>query len=163
MGNSISEEEQYMKNKKINEINDFDCPILDIGTKVGFSDYIDFIVPKDLELNDIMKGIDIYKRKFIVIKTEYEFSDGVKSKSFSTFFQRYPNANSWQCCGHYGPNVMNTNGGMNLAQFEFLNQLLINKQLELNEDIINTCSLIVGNGYTDSKQKPTLIRIGWSN
>ena len=162
MTNYISEQDKQIKIFNIQNINDFDCPILDIGSKVGYSDYIDFIVPEDLGTNNIMKGIDIYGRNFIVLKTEYEFPDGVVSKSFSTFFKRYTDRNLWQCCGHHVPYIMNTIGGLNLDQFKFLDKLLSNKQIELNEDIINTCSLIVENGYTDSKQIPALIRIGWS-
>jgi hypothetical protein len=53
--------------------------ILDLGQRVGSTDYIDFIRPKQMQ-SDIMMGRDVHRRAFISIKHE----NGV-----ITFFQRY--------------------------------------------------------------------------
>ena len=114
-----------MSQELINQIYNYDCPILNIGDRKGHTGYIDFIQEKELGLNSVMKGMDCIQRPFIIIKAELVLSNGDTIPTISTFFQRYNDCKSlWQCCGHTGRLLMNTDGGMSEIQFEFLNQLL---------------------------------------
>jgi hypothetical protein len=47
----------------------YECGILDICDQVGATRYIDFIKENDVQYS-IMKGVDCFRRSFIVIKTE---------------------------------------------------------------------------------------------
>ena len=68
----------------------YDMPTLDIGCKQGYTDYIDFIKIKDMGANTIMKGIDIFSRKFIVMIVVID-----KQIIMQTYFQRYTNGEKW--------------------------------------------------------------------
>jgi hypothetical protein len=169
MGNSITKENLIIIKENINNIINYKCPILDLDNNIGHSDYIDFITDNDLGTNNIMKGIDIYQRPFIVIRAEYGFQDGSSIKTFSTFFKRYNDYDSilWHCCGHGGLNLMLTDGGMNTEQFEFLDELLCLKQINLTKEIIYKCNLLVypnfnnfnNNNNIDETKIPILIKI----
>lgn len=140
-------------NKLINKIMDFNCDILDIGEKIGHTSYIDFIKQTDLENNNIMKGYDCFRRKFIVFKATYIFEDNTIKKTFSTFFQRYTdNDRLWHICGHDGSLIFDTCGGAKLEQLEIIEKLLYNGFIELNETNIEYCY------YGD--KKPVRIMIG---
>jgi hypothetical protein len=62
-------------------------PILDIGQKMGFTDYLDFIKATDMT-HPIMKGVDAYSRPFLAIKFNVK-KKGIISQAVGTFFQRY--------------------------------------------------------------------------
>ena len=125
-----------MSQELINKIYNYECPILNIGNRKGHTGYIDFIQEKELGLNSVMKGFDCIQRPFIIIKAELVLSNGDTIPTISTFFQRYNDCKSlWQCCGHSGRLLMNTDGGMSEIQFEFLNQLLNVKEKEKVVDL----------------------------
>jgi len=125
-----------MSQELINKIYNYECPILNIGDRKGHTGYIDFIQEKELGLNSVMKGMDCIQRPFIIIKAELILSNGDTIPTISTFFQRYNDCKSlWQCCGHDGRLLMNTDGGMSQIQFEFLNQLLNVKEKEKIVDL----------------------------
>jgi hypothetical protein len=128
----------------INKIYNYNCPILNIENRKGHTGYIDFIQEKELGLNPVMKGMDCIQRPFIIIKAELILSNGDTIPTISTFFQRYNDCKSlWQCCGHSGRLLMNTDGGMSEIQFEFLNQLLnvTEKVVDLDFDSIKKLRL----------------------
>ena len=109
-------------------INDFDIPVLNIGNRQGGTDYIDFIHPNEVNY-PAMKGYDLFGRQFIVIKFFVDY----KHICIQTFFQRYSNSNThWQGCGHFGVNLIETYGGMNHLQFDFLKKILNGERLKLN-------------------------------
>lgn len=142
MGNTITQETRDEMEHLIRTISSYNCPTIDIGTKNGSTGYLDFITPEDTNGYDIVKGVDQFGRRFIVIKSTFMLSDNGLIKSFSTFFQRYNDGSlTWHCCGHYGFNMMSTEGGMNLQQFEFLDELLQSKEIELNDEIADKCRL----------------------
>lgn len=154
MGNSITQETRDEMQHFINSINSTNCPTIDLGTKNGSTGYLDFIKPEDTNENNVVKGIDQFGRKFIVIKSTFILSDNGIIESFCTFFQRYSdNSLTWHCCGHYGFNMMSTEGGMNLEQFEFLDELLQSGEIELNEDINDKCRLKIQQ-YIKYEYKP---------
>jgi hypothetical protein len=144
MGNTISNETQTKMMHLIHIICSFECPIINMENRNGTTDYLDFIEPSELNDSDVVKGIDKFGRKLLVVKATFTLSNGQKIHSFSTFFQRYSDSQiTWHCCGHYGLNLMNTEGSMELKQFEFLEKLLRVKEIELNDDIINEYRLSV--------------------
>jgi hypothetical protein len=162
MGNTLSDNDINQIKHNIQNIINYNCNILDIGNKTGRTGYIDFIEPEDIGSNDVMKGIDINGRKFIVFKAEYIFSNGKKTETFSTIFQRYSDSeNTWQCCGHFGLNIMSTEGGMNLDQFDFLDELLYSKNIDINSEIINRCGLKIPY-FHDMSSEPIKLSLGWS-
>jgi hypothetical protein len=147
MGNSIDQKTKEEMIDELQNIYKYNCEILDLGERVGHSGYIDFITNEDLGTNiTIMKGIDIYSRKFIVIKAKIIFNDDNQDikeiDTFSTFFQRYHDSDTlWHCCGHYGLNLIETSGGMNLDQILFIKSLIYDGYYNLNLDILKKIRL----------------------
>lgn len=132
-------------------------PLHDIGNRVGFTDYIDFISEQDVE-NDVMTGIDVYKRPFIVVKAKLLDNNKNEYPVFETFFQRYTdNDVLFMGCGHDGTKFMDTSGGMTVHQKEFLNRLVQNKKIELNSDILT--ELRLSYNFMDSETKNNLVSI----
>ena len=112
-------------------------PILDIGNRIGMTEYIDFI-PWNEVTEPVMKGFDIYKRCFIVIKFLVN-EDKKPHKIMQTFFERYTyNTNLWMGCGHCSKNLLFTDGGMTQKQFEFIEEILKGKTMTIEEGI-NSC------------------------
>lgn len=60
-------------------------PIINIGDKVGHTDYIDFLRPNDLSF-PIMRGVDTFKRPFISLRY---IDRRYNETKVETFFQRY--------------------------------------------------------------------------
>ena len=143
MGSQSSDEKRELMKNELIEIFNYKCEILNIGNKVGHTSYIDFITEDELKDNNIMKGIDIYNRKFIIIRAMIILKNGERKKTFCTFFQRYnDNELLWHCCGHHGKNLMDTCGGMHLDQMIFLKKLLYDKSHDLNLENIRKNSLL---------------------
>ena len=116
-------------------------PKLDIGNKVGFTDYIDFLRESDVPY-PVMRGIDTYNRPFFVIK----FIIDNNYTLMQTFFQRYTNNSQlWHGCGHATMNLIQTTGGMDNEQFKMIEDIINGKVVELkdkhrltSEDFINS-------------------------
>ena len=141
-----------MLQELISQIYNYDCPILNIGDRKGNTGYIDFIQEKELGLNSVMKGNDCIQRPFIIIKAELVLSNGDTIPTISTFFQRYNDCKSlWQCCGHSGRLLMNTDGGMSEIQFEFLNQLLNVKEKVVDLDFDSIKKLRLNYDFNDEE------------
>lgn len=149
MGNSLSQEDleirtNYLeiRTNYIDNIKNLKLPILNIGSRIGSTGYLDFIKPDELGQNLIMKGHDSISRPFIVFKAEFEFPNGLKKKTFTTLFQRHSdNKLSWHCCGHYGTNLMETSGGINNEQIKMLYELFSSGEYKINKDIIDELRL----------------------
>ena len=98
-----------------------DCPRLNIGSRVGGTQYIDFIKWEEVT-EPIVKGYDCFGRKFIVFK----FLLG-EIKIMQTFFQRYSDGTGWMGCGHATVNLMETPGYINKNQIELLKEIINEK------------------------------------
>jgi hypothetical protein len=168
MGNSISSNERVEIEECISEIMNYHCPILDIGKTIGITAYIDFIKNSEIDKNvNVVKGLDLWGRFFIVVKCEYVYADGRREKTFSIFFQRYnDNKTLWLCCGHDGPILMGTDGGMNVEQFTFLRNLLKNGKVGLEtETVYNTYLSCFHNGLPRQpyeSEYPIAVNLGYS-
>jgi hypothetical protein len=139
-----------MSQESINKIYNYECPILNIENRKGHTGYIDFIQEKELGENSVMKGMDCIQRPFIIIKAELILSNGDTIPTISTFFQRYNDCKSlWQCCGHDGRLLMNTDGGMSEIQFEFLNKLLNVKEKVVDLDLDTIKKLRLNYDFND--------------
>lgn len=85
----------------ISQLHTTDIPILDIGQRVGWTGYIDFIQSADMT-HPLMRGVDHYMRPFLAIKVNcnYPSKDEEKEKKVRkcqfvyTIFQRYTDTTS---------------------------------------------------------------------
>ena len=105
----------------------YNLPRLDIGNRIGFTRYIDFISWKEVKY-PVMKGIDTFGRQFIVIKCIVN-----NVKIMQTFFQRYSNENLWMGCGHATQWLINTQGGMTDNQKGFIDNIICGKSPIIKE------------------------------
>lgn len=108
--------------------NDF--PKLNVGNRKGVTDYIDYIEVGELT-SPIMKGVDCYKRPFVVLKCTVD-----KDVYGQTFFQRYTNdSNLWMGCSLYGVcSFMSTIGGMTKHQALLLQNIIDGNSITLDEN-----------------------------
>ena len=107
---------------------DLQVPKLDLGSRKGWTDYIDFITWDEVKYS-VMKGIDCLGRKFIVVKFLVD-----KSKIMQTFFQRYSNGEGWMGCGHATINLIDTSGYMNIEQMDFIRRIIEGETVKINEN-----------------------------
>ena len=63
-----------------------EIPIYDLCGRMGMTDYIDFIKEEEIKEN-IVKGIDVYNRKFIIFKANYIYSTGKKHLHYQQYFK----------------------------------------------------------------------------
>jgi len=111
------------------------CDTLDISNRYGNTGYIDFIKQTELQENNIMKGMDDYRRLFIVFKAEVIYDDNTKRNTFTTVFQRFDKELLWHSCGHDGQLLFDTVGGINATQLQLLDNLLKNGFVDLTPDM----------------------------
>ena len=136
MGNKLSPEELSERSEYVEKMRKMKFDILDIGNKNGATGYLDFITPDDISSNAIMKGTDCLGRPFFVFKAHIELSNGDVMSTFSTFFQRFfDDRLCWHICGHYGENLLFTEGGTNNTQFQMLCELFETGKYELSEEL----------------------------
>ena len=102
-------------------------PILNLESRQGNTDYIDFLRWNEVSY-PVMVGLDKFKRKFMVIKFWIN-----NKQIMQTFFQRYTDGNCWMGCGHATTNLLETSGSMNDKQIELLKKLLNYETVELEE------------------------------
>jgi hypothetical protein len=126
-------------------------PILDIGNKMGLTDYIDFIKAEDMN-HPLMKGTDIYGRKFIAIKVKTHNTKTNQYKEIvGTFFQRYSNTNQYAFGTVYDLNIIHHDSRLREYQSENLEKrlkLLLDGQTIKNIDTFtDDTDYILGNGY----------------
>lgn len=109
-------------------------PKLDLKGRASESDYIDFITWDEVT-EPVMTGVDCFRRYFIVIKFIIGEDTPEPKKIMQTFFQRYTGGSRWMGCGHATKNLMRTTGGINDAQFNFLDKILKGETLKITNDI----------------------------
>ena len=64
-------------------------PIYDIGERIGWTGYIDFIYREDMKY-PVMRGLDSYGRSFLTLSYNLYYEDGkFMSNKVESFFQRY--------------------------------------------------------------------------
>ncbi len=105
-------------------------PQLDIGHRMGFTSYIDFLKVDEVT-HPVMGGVDCYRRPFIVFKVKV---DG--KLVMETIFQRYTGepGGFWMSCGHATPyHLLETSGGMKQNQVQFYLDLFEKGEMDLND------------------------------
>ena len=166
MGNSLSPEEITERKSYLTKIFKLNFPKLSLGQRQGSTGYIDFISPEELGLNNVMTGSDASSRPFIVFKAELEYPNGLKKKTFTTFFQRYfDNDILFHCCGHYGDILMHTEGGSSNDQIKMLFELLETGEYKIDPDKAHEFKLNyhLGNSFEkeiDESEIPIGIKLG---
>ena len=99
-------------------------PYYDIGSRQGQTDYIDFLMWDEIT-EPVMKGIDIYKREFIVIKMIIN-----NIKIMETYFRRYSYSDKWVPCGHATTHFLYTEGGsLSQEQIDLLKKVINNERV----------------------------------
>lgn len=112
------------------ELFNLEAPILDIGEKVGFTQYIDFI-RFDEVIHPFMKGIDVFGRKFVVIKMIVN-----EEIIMDTYFQRYSdNTRHWMVANHATKHtLLNTVGsGLVPEQIALLKKIVSGENVRIEE------------------------------
>ena len=170
MGNQLSEEQINERTEYLEKIFKLNFPKLNLGNRYGATGYIDFIALEELGNNNVMMGYDASFRPFIVFKAELEYPDGLKKKTFTTFFKRYNDNNLlYHTCGHYGKLLFDTEGGSDNKQIKMLYELLESGEYKLNPDKIHEMSINFRLKYDfqenchNDKDYPTVVRIGYSD
>ena len=106
----------------------YDIPILNIEDRIGYTQYIDFI-KWDEFTNPIIKGYDIFGRKFVVIKMIIN-----DIKIMQTFFQRHSFGRLWMGCGHATVNLIDTSSGMSNEQFNLISQIINKEKVKIRSE-----------------------------
>jgi hypothetical protein len=123
------------------EIYNQDCPILDIGDRVGITGYIDFIDTSEFT-EPFNKGIDKYERKFVSFRANIEYEDGTTIETFTTLFQRYSEReNLWMGAGRRETYLFATDGGTNLQQLQLVLKLLQEGSVDITGEMVDECRL----------------------
>ena len=144
------------------ELFDLKAPILDIGNKVGFTNYIDFIRLEDVNY-PFMKGIDIYGRKFIVVKMIVN-----NEIIMDTYFQRYSdNTRHWMVGNHATKrSLLDTVGtGLIPEQIELLKKIISGEIVKIEEKHNTNFGNFIGNYirlYDEKKENSAkIIQRNW--
>jgi hypothetical protein len=122
---------RIIDNSFFERINDLDT--FDLQGRMGLTDYIDFLTKNEVPRN-VMKGIDRYRRRFIIIKIGgFDLDTNKFFRTGQVFFERYTNE----------PNIMGANfegmfiwtqGGTNYHQYKLINDLVDEKLVKLKEE-----------------------------
>jgi len=121
-------------------------PTLDIGNRVGNSDYIDFIKKSEL-IHPAMAGVDKFKRPFFVLSAIIDNEDPSHEhiELSQVFFQRYTDdLSTWasaQIEWNSSRQIMETSGGISIDQMNFLSTLIKNKFIDVTPELIKQCRL----------------------
>lgn len=124
-------ENMYNKLKKNN-------PCLDLGSRIGWTDYIDFITENAMSdiPNGIATGLDVYNRPFICMRI---LNTETGTKSVHTFFKRYTtnDSNIW-CTGTCYKTIFNVT--VKDSTIKLLENLIKGNTVDVND---NKCRLDV--------------------
>lgn len=136
-----------------------DIKYFDIGDLKGVTDYIDFLRWDEIT-EPVMRGIDIFRRHFVVVKFKIYDSKSKKKNKFvklmQTYFQRYTDGSLWMGCGNATDSFLDTCGGMKKEQIDLVKQVINNKSVVILEEHTPTCSDFVGKIvelYDEEKEK----------
>ena len=106
-------------------------PVLNVGKRIGATDYIDFITKEEVT-HPVMIGIDFFRRKFIVIKAIVD-----NKICIQTFFQRYSDdLKLWIGANVYGNcyELLGTIGGVKYIQAKLLKDIVDGKIVKITEE-----------------------------
>lgn len=111
-------------------------PKLDIGNRIGWTEYIDFI-GLDEVTEPVMVGLDRWGRFFMTLQLEMDYDIYLH-----TIFQRRSEQDEddlekllVMSCGHATLLLFDTIGGMKPAQFDMIKRLLNGEEVVLTEDL----------------------------
>ena len=107
---------------------------------MGLTEYIDFLTPEEVPYNKV-KGIDMYRRPFIILKVGiYDLKNTKLYKTGQVFFQRYSPSYLPHPCYFYGKghhfegSFIDTVGGINKHQIKLISDIVDNKLVKFHED-----------------------------
>jgi len=130
-------------------------PILDVGNRQGMTDYIDFIRETEVT-SPVMRGIDRFKRPFIVMKVVCTFKGDYSNRNpmdcIQTFFQRYTDdLLRWNSGYAGGVEFLNTSGDVRRKEFDMLDRLIMGETVDIPERFIG-----IYQGYNDKRIEGTM-------
>jgi hypothetical protein len=102
-------------------------PVLDLGDKVGMTDYIDFVRLEDVTA-PVMRGVDVYRRPFLTLRV---INRKTGKLSVHTIFQRYTDCVSPWCCGTRYERIVET--CLRESEKEFLTRLFKHESCGANQ------------------------------
>lgn len=140
------------------EIFSIDCPILDIGSRMGRTGYIDFIDENEFK-EPLNKGT-LLGRKFISFRANIEYIDGNTKETFTTLFQHFVVEEIlWMAVGKK-TNLLNTTDKINLSEIQLLLKLLQFGFVDITDEIYENCRITPSKYYALNeidKNKPKRI------
>jgi len=165
MGNQVSTEEINEMNAVLDQIFRMDFPILDLGQRMGRTGYIDFIDHRELGDNNVVKGVDCYGRRFLVLKCEIE--GDVDAQYCITFFKRYNDAGlTYHFTENLRKRLIASEGGASLDQMLALLALFENGRIELDYNRSSLLRIMYRDFYEMSDQMKAsvndVIKLGWT-
>lgn len=121
--------------------------IYDLQGRMGKTDYIDFLTKREIPKN-VMKGVDKYNRRFIILKIGgYDLYTSKFFRTGQVFFERYTNEREIMGANFEGMFIW-TQGGTNYDQYKLINDLVDEKLVKLKETHhfnSGTCNCLVAN------------------
>jgi hypothetical protein len=147
----------------------FDCPIINLSYKI---DYLNFIGKLDMMEHNIIKGIDSENKNYIAIKAEFYFDPKLNKQpqtNLSTFCPLYEHDKlQWENYGPFNQYLFFPLYVLNVLQLNFINKLLNEKDIKLDENIINKHKLLTAPYFCNEEERnnkinyPIGVRLGWS-
>lgn len=105
----------------------------DLGGRMGHTDYIDFLTQDEVPKN-MMKGKDMYGRKFLTMKIGGIDLDNNKFfRSGQVFFQRYTDE-PYVAGADFEAAFIHTTGGTKPLQYQLINDLVDGKLVKIKEE-----------------------------
>lgn len=107
--------------------------IYDLGGRMGFTDYIDFLTQDEVPKN-VMRGVDNYNRKFLTMKIGGIDLDTMKFfRTGQVFFERYTGETPLASAQFDGMFIWTT-GGTSPVQYQLIHDLIQGKVVKIEEE-----------------------------
>lgn len=113
-------------------------PTLDIGTRQGYTSYIDFIDSNEFN-TPVVQGVDCHNRPFVCLKMKCTLDSGEIISTYQTYFQRYNDSNHLWVGTSNSEALFDTCGGMRENQKQFLVEILTRKEVTRVPDDMCFC------------------------
>lgn len=105
-----------------------------LGGRMGLTDYIDFLKQDEVPKN-LMKGVDIYGRKFLTMKIGgIDLNNNKFFKSGQVFFERYSNDHTKIAGADFEGSFISIYGGINQDQLKLIDDLVDGKIIKVKSE-----------------------------
>jgi len=105
-----------------------------LGGRMGLTDYIDFLKQDEVPKN-LMKGVDIYGRKFLTMKIGgIDLNNNKFFKSGQVFFERYSNDHTKIAGADFEGSFISIYGRINQDQLKLIDDLVDGKIIKVKSE-----------------------------